>query len=95
LADGISDVIRRELALDPRIKSPNTQQVYHAELKTFEDWRAERPLSTLLVDEAPCFPSFRRIVFLGLASSFPPAPPPYFFPIFFDIVFFVEVDPAI
>jgi site-specific recombinase XerD len=43
--------IERELDRDPRLKSPNTRRGYLNDLRRFEEWRAGRPLSKMLVEE--------------------------------------------
>jgi site-specific recombinase XerD len=50
-AEDPSEVINRELALDPHIKSQNTRRGYAADLAAFEAWRSGRPLSMQLVEE--------------------------------------------
>ena len=41
----------RELQRDPHLKSPHTQRGYRRDLRCFEEWRAGRPLTKLLVEE--------------------------------------------
>jgi site-specific recombinase XerD len=43
--------IERELERDPRLKSGNTRRGYLNDLRQFEQWRAGRPLSRMLVQE--------------------------------------------
>lgn len=43
--------IERELQRDPRLKSDNTRRGYRHDLAQFETWRAERPMTKLLVEE--------------------------------------------
>ena len=45
------DLIARELARDPHLKSRHTQRGYAADLAAFEAWRSGRILSKLLVEE--------------------------------------------
>lgn len=41
----------RELERDPRLKSPHTLRGYRRDLEAFEEWRAGRPMTKLLVEE--------------------------------------------
>ncbi len=43
--------IKRELKSDPRLKSNHTQRCYTADLAAFEQWRAERFFTRLLVEQ--------------------------------------------
>jgi site-specific recombinase XerD len=45
------DVIARELARDPQIGSRHTRRTYTGALATFEEWRAGRPMTKILVEE--------------------------------------------
>jgi site-specific recombinase XerD len=44
-------LIHHELARDPRLASQNTRRGYQADLDRFEEWRASRPMTKLLVEE--------------------------------------------
>jgi site-specific recombinase XerD len=43
--------IEHELERDPRLQSENSRRGYFADLKAFEGWRTNRPLTKLLVEE--------------------------------------------
>ena len=43
--------INREIERDPHLKSENTKRGYRHDLAHFEDWRAGRPMTKLLVEE--------------------------------------------
>lgn len=48
---GTLDTIRREIERDPRLKSEHSRRGYLADLTAFEEWRAGRPMTRLLVEE--------------------------------------------
>lgn len=50
-SDSLLPAIERELNRDPRLKSDNTKRGYKHDLRQFEQWRAGRPLSKMLVQE--------------------------------------------
>jgi integrase/recombinase XerD len=43
--------IEQQLAIDPRLKSPNTRRAYLADLAAFERWRGGRAFTKLLLEE--------------------------------------------
>ncbi len=43
--------IKREIERDPQLKSDNTKRGYLHDLGAFEEWRAGRPMTKLLVEE--------------------------------------------
>jgi site-specific recombinase XerD len=45
------DLIRHEIDRDPSLKSANTVRSYGADLRSFETWRAGRPMTKLLVEQ--------------------------------------------
>ena len=45
------DLIDQEIRNDPRLKSGHTRRGYKADLVTFENWRAERPMTRRLVEQ--------------------------------------------
>jgi hypothetical protein len=44
-------LIEREIERDPRLKSKHTKRGYKRDLAAFEEWRAGRPITKLLVEE--------------------------------------------
>jgi site-specific recombinase XerD len=43
--------IELELERDPRLQSPHSRRAYRSDLRAFESWRGERPLTKRLVEE--------------------------------------------
>lgn len=48
-------LINKEIARSPRLKSAETQRAYRHDLAAFEDWRAGRTMTKLLVEEYAAF----------------------------------------
>ena len=49
--DKALDQIAEQLERDPRLQSAHTRRGYLNDLRSFEEWRTERPLTKLLVEE--------------------------------------------